>query len=109
MSGFWQDESTPHLRRLLLDEAARKHSGATRWEFNMYAVLLDFDGSAAVVEDLLGSGTSHTVPLQQFLDSAAAFEDDASIGDGLTEAERNQARFAGHESEPPDMLPRDEA
>ena len=51
-AGFRADESTPYVRRILLDEAAGKNEGATRFEFNMYAVVLDFDAGTATVEDL---------------------------------------------------------
>ncbi len=103
--GFWEDESTPYVRRLLLDEAAGKHAGATRFEFNIYAVLLDFDAEAAVVEDLLGLGTSGTVPLREFLAVAESYRDDPSIGDGLTQAERNPPRFRAQIGEPPEVVP----
>ncbi len=91
--GFWADESTPYVRRILLDEAARKNEGATRFEFNMYAVVLDFDAGTATVEDLLETGSTETVGLESFLSTAEAYGDDPSVGDGATASERHPPTF----------------
>ena len=79
---------------MILDEAAGKSSGATRWEFNVFALTLDFDTGLAIVEDLLAGGQRQTVELRTFLDAAAAFCDEPAEGDGLTEAERHPPSYA---------------
>jgi len=81
------------VRRMILDEAAGKNRGATRWEFNIFALTLDFDAGQAIVEDILPAGETETADLQVFLERARAFRDPASAGDGLTEAQRHPARY----------------
>jgi hypothetical protein len=47
---FWED-STPHDRRLFLDEANGRTSGRLTWNFNCYDMTLDFDQSIVIVTD----------------------------------------------------------
>ena len=93
VSAFWTEESDPIVRRMILDEAAGKERGATHWDFNVFALTLDFDNEVAVVEDLLGSGEREEVGLPAFLRTAAAFGDPPTDGDGLTEAERHPPTY----------------
>jgi hypothetical protein len=78
---------------MILDEAAGKNCGATHWEFNVFAITLDFDEGLAIVEDILPDGATDSVDLQTFLERAAAFGDPATAGDGLTEAQRHPPRY----------------
>ena len=78
---------------MILDEADGKDRGATRWEFNIIALTLDFDAGQAVVEDILEAGETESVDLQGFIERARAFGDPVSAGDGLTEAQRHPARY----------------
>jgi len=93
IEGFWSEESTPFIRRMILDEAAGKKRGATRWDFNVFGLTLDFDNHLAVVHDLLSEDQDDSVGLQEFLQTAAAFGDDPAEGDGLTEAERRPPTY----------------
>lgn len=90
---FWDEESTPVVRRLLLDEAAGRETGRVTFEFNLWDVTLDFDERTATVASVLEEGESEAVGLESFLDRAASFSDDPSIGDGLTEMQRRPASF----------------
>jgi hypothetical protein len=92
-SGFWTLESNSHVRRVLLNEVVGKHEGATRFEFNMYAVVLDFDAATATVEDILTANGNVTVELESFLSRARGYSDDPSEGDGLTESQRHPPTF----------------
>ncbi len=67
IEAFWADESTPYVRRLILDEAAGKHGGATHFDFDMFSVVLDFNSGIANVEDALGSEVAETANLRTFL------------------------------------------
>ncbi len=91
---------------MILDEAAGKDSGATRWEFNVVALTLDFDAGRVVVEDLLEAGESESADLKTFLETAAAFGDDPSEGDGLTESERHPPRYVADPEGQVDRLDR---
>jgi len=93
IEAFWA-ESTPHQRRLLLDEAAGRDSGSVTFEFDVVDVTLDFSQGTATVADALGDEAAETEPLATFLERAASFADDPSIGDGLTEMQRRPPRFA---------------
>lgn len=97
-AAFWAEESTPSVRRMILDEAAGKRDGATRWDFNVFGLVLDFDMGEAVVEDLLEQDRRATQDLESFLAAAAAFGDDPSEGDGLTEAERHPPSYVADSS-----------
>jgi hypothetical protein len=92
IEGFWA-ESTPYHRRLLLDEAHGRTSGGVTFEFDMVDVTLDFDKAVATVADSLGDEQSETAPLDEFLQRAASFGDDRSIGDGLTEMQRRPPHY----------------
>lgn len=98
IEGFWSDESDPFIRRMILDEAAGKHQGSTRWDFNVFGLVLDFDNGRAVVEDLLAADESESMDLETFLRDAAAFGDDQSQGDGLTEAQRHPPTYVADTS-----------
>jgi hypothetical protein len=78
---------------MILDEATSKHSGATRWEFNVFALTLDFDAGLAWVEDLLTEGESESADLRTFLEASTSFGDDTTEGDGLTAAERHPPTY----------------
>lgn len=78
---------------MILDEAGSKNRGATRWEFNIFALTLDFDAEQAIVEDVLEAGETESADLQPFLERARDFGDPASAGDGLTEAQRHPAAY----------------
>jgi len=94
MGAFWQEESTPALRRLLLDEAAGRSEGAAEFNFNMFDVVLNFEtGTATVSDALTRDGTSQTTDLNGFHERATSFNDDPSIGDGRTSIERTQPEF----------------
>lgn len=90
---FWEEESTPVVRRLFLDEAAGRDTDRVTFEFNAFAVTLDFDDRTATVQSVLEEGVSEVVKLDAFLDRAASFGDDPSAGDGLTEVQRRPAGF----------------
>jgi len=90
---FW-DESNPAGRRLFLDEALGRSEDAVTFEFDVFAVTLDFDRDIATVDDVLEPGSSETVGLQVFLGRAASFGDDPNLGDDLTAMQRRPARFA---------------
>lgn len=92
IEAFWA-ESTPQQRRLLLDEAGARASGAVTFEFDMFDVTLDFGSGTATVADVLGDDEPEAAPLTDFLERAASFGDDPSIGDGLTEMQRRPPRF----------------
>lgn len=49
VEAFWLEESSPLVRRMILDEAAGKDRGATRWEFNIFVLTLDFDAEEAII------------------------------------------------------------
>jgi hypothetical protein len=89
---FWT-ESTPQVRRLLLDEASGRDSGSVTFEFNTENVTLDFEAATATVCDVLGESASETVPLTAFLDRAASYGDDPGHGDGLTVLRRHPPAF----------------
>lgn len=93
IEAFWE-ESNPAERRLFLDEALGRSEGAVTFEFDVFAVTLDFDRDIATVDDVLEPGSSETVGLQVFLGRAASFGDDPNLGDGLTAMRRRPARFA---------------
>jgi hypothetical protein len=78
---------------MILDEAAGKDRGATRWEFNVFALTLDFDEGLAIVEDVLPEGATESADLQTFLEKASAFGDPTTAGDGMTEAQRHPPRY----------------
>jgi hypothetical protein len=92
VEAFWS-ASMPGHRRLMLDEAASRRSGIATFEFDTDDVVLDFDGATATVIDVLFGSASETVPLAVFLDRAASFRDDPSLGDGLSVLQRNPPRF----------------
>lgn len=92
VEAFWAD-STPYVRRLLLDEAAGRRSGRALFEFDVFNVALDFDDQTATVEDSLEADESETTDLVLFLDTAAAFGDDPTVGDGLTQMERRPPTY----------------
>lgn len=89
---FWE-ESDPQLRRLLLDEAGGRNSGATTFEFDVFDVELDFDSRTVVVVDVLGNRSRETTSMDSFLAKAASYGDDPSVGDGLTEMQRRPPFF----------------
>lgn len=88
VESFWAD-STPFVRRRLLDEAAGRSSGAAEFQFDTFDVVLDFGAGTATVIDVLAAGDSATADLNEFLHVAESFEDDPAIGDGLTEMQRH--------------------
>lgn len=97
IEAFW-DESGPVERRLFLDEALGRSAGAVTFEFDVFAVTLDFDRDIATVDDVLDPGSSETVILPVFLDRAASFGDDPNLGDGLASMQRHPATFAVDQS-----------
>jgi hypothetical protein len=78
---------------LLLDEAAGRCTGAVTFEFDSFDVTLGFVGESVTVKDVLGSDDEETAAMSVFLKHAVSFEDDPSIGDGLTQMQRSPARF----------------
>lgn len=92
IEGFWE-ESTPIVRRLLLDESGGRTAGCVEFNFDTFDVELDFDARTATVTDVLTSHDSATADLAEFLSRAASFGDDPSIGDGLTQMQRRPPRF----------------
>ena len=89
---FWED-STPVVRRLLLDEAGGRTAGCVEFNFDVFDVELDFDTRTVTVTDVLAPDDSATTDLGDFLSRAASFGDDPSIGDGLTAMQRRPPRF----------------
>jgi hypothetical protein len=92
VDAFWED-STPIVRRLLLDEARGRTAGCVEFNFDVFDVVLDFDARTATVTDALAPDDSATTDLADFLSRAASFGDDPSIGDGLTQMQRRPPRF----------------
>ena len=92
VEAFWED-STPIVRRLLLDEAGGRTAGRVEFNFDVFDVELDFDTRTATVTDVLARDDSATTDLADFLSRAASFGDDPSIGDGLTQMQRQPPRF----------------
>jgi hypothetical protein len=92
VGGFWKD-STSIVRRLLLDEAGGRTAGCVEFNFDVFDVELDFDAGTATVTDALAGHDSATTDLTAFLSRAASFGDDPSIGDGLTQMQRQPPRF----------------
>ena len=94
VDAFWE-ESTPPVRRLLLDEAEGRRSGVALFEFDTMNVRLDFDAGTATVEDSLPESLgAETVPLPGFLNRAATYGDPVTAGDGKTLLERHPATFS---------------
>lgn len=93
IEAFW-NESHPVERRLLLDEALGRSAGTVTFEFDVFAVMLDFDRGIAMVDDVLDARSSERMLLPVFLDRAASFGDDPNLGDGLTSMQRDPAKFA---------------
>lgn len=92
VEAFWA-ESTPYVRRLFLDEAVGRDSGAAQFEFDVVDVVLDFDRQIATVHDVLEEGRSAVAPLAAFLARAAAYGDDPSEGDGLTQVQHRPPSY----------------
>lgn len=88
LESFWAD-STPFVRRRLLDEAAGRNSGAVEFQFDTFDVVLDFETGTATVVDVLAAADGETTDLNEFLQVAESFADDLAIGDGLTEMQRH--------------------
>lgn len=95
MDAFWQEESSPFIRQLLLGEAAGRSSGVAAFNFNMFDVVLDFDTGTAVITDALNSDhPTEETDLVSFLHRAGSFNDDPSLGDGRTSLERTPSKYA---------------
>jgi hypothetical protein len=92
IDAFW-DDSTPIVRRLLLDEAGGRTTGCVEFNFDLFDVVLDFDARIATVTDVLARDDSALMDLAAFLSRAASFGGDPSIGDGLTKMQRRPPRF----------------
>jgi hypothetical protein len=92
VEAFWED-STPVVRRLLLDEAGGRTAGRVEFNFDVFDVELDFDARIVTVTDVLSPDDSATTDLADFISRAVSFGDDPSIGDGLTQMQRWPPRF----------------
>lgn len=92
VEAFWAD-SSPHVRRLLIDEAGGRSAGRVKFEFDMFDVTLDFDAGTVTISDALSASDSESIGLMQFLERAALFGDHPAMGDGLTQMERQPPTF----------------
>ena len=72
----------------------------------VFNVVLDFDAQTATVEDVVGADESETTDLVEFLEAAAAFGDDSSVGDGLTQMERQPPTYEVDADGRVEQLPR---
>ena len=93
LEAFWEQESTPHIRRLFIDEANGRSSGAAEFNFNMFDVVLNFNSNTVTIADVFADGLSEETSMESFLARAESFQDDPRLGDGLTTLERKAPRF----------------
>ena len=92
IEAFWSD-STPFVRRLVLDEAGGRTRGCAEFNFDVFDVAMDFDERTVTVIDVLSEGGSEMTTLDEFVLRARSYGDDPSIGDGLTQMQRRPPTY----------------
>ena len=75
VEAFWSD-STPFVRRLLLDEPSGRSRGCAEFNFDVFDVSLNFDERTVTVLDVLSEGESEMTTLDEFILPARSYGDD---------------------------------